>query len=80
MKFLLIFILIVFLMGYILPRIFPWLIRSWFKRMQKRYGINSNSGRNRTQGPSGSVHVQADPKKKHIDKQAGEYVDFEEID
>ncbi|MCL2502026.1 MAG: DUF4834 family protein [Bacteroidales bacterium] len=80
MKFLLTFILIVFGAGYVLSRIFPWLLRLWIKRMQKRYGMDSGSGRQRAQGPSGSVHVHTDQPKKRIDKQAGEYVDFEEID
>ena len=67
MRFLLILILIIILVGYMLP----WILRLWLMRMQKRFGMNSGSG---------SVHQRTDRPKKHIDKQAGEYVDFEEIE
>jgi len=76
MKFILTLLIIILLIGYMLPLI----LRLWLKRVQKRFGMDANSGRDRPQRPSGSVHLRADRPKKRIDKQAGEYVDFEEID
>jgi len=78
MKFLLT-ILIIFLMGFIFSRTLPWLLRLWFKRIQKRYGMDPNAHTGRPPRPPGSVEVNTGGQKKRIDKSAGEYVEFEEI-
>ena len=64
MKVLLTFLLIVFLSGWILFRVFPRLLQWWIKSSQKQY----------------HREARAPKPKKRIDKSVGEYVDFEEID
>jgi len=64
MEFLLTFVVTIFLAGFILSRLLPWLIRFWLKRVQKRYHME---------------HSSSLPKKR-IDQSEGDYIDFEEIE
>ena len=73
MKFLLIFIIVLFLF----VRMIPWLMRRWLRRVQKRY---ENQGFQANGRPPGSNSwQQSSQAKKRVDASEGEYVDYEEI-
>jgi len=74
-RFFAIFFLIIVLLGYISR----FLLRFFVKRMQKRYEKNQQQGRYKRK--EGEVHVtKTPPKEKIVDKDVGEYVDYEEVD
>lgn len=74
-------IIIFWLLGFI----FRVALRAWLFRQQKRFAQNfsnfnsQNQNANRKSRPEGSVEIQKSaPKTKSVDKQLGEYVEFEE--
>ena len=70
MAFLLKFLIILFLVGFLFSRILPLVMRLWVKRMQKRFGGGS---------PENHRPPHAAPQKKRINPSEGDYIDFEEI-
>jgi len=64
MEFILTFVILIFLAGFIFSRIIPFVMRLWIKRMQKKYNVKERPTK----------------QKKRIDTSVGEYVHFEEID
>jgi hypothetical protein len=73
LRFLLIFFLVIFVISYIL-RI---LVRVFFKRMESNF--SQQQGRNPR--PEGDVSVSKPPKHdKLVDKDVGDYIDYEEVD
>lgn len=79
MTFLLIFIIFLFLAGFLMPRLLPLLVRLWMKKMQKRYGMDSGGASPHDMRPPGSTHVHKGHQEKRIDQSTGEYIDFEEV-
>ncbi|MFO8020998.1 MAG: DUF4834 family protein [Perlabentimonas sp.] len=75
-RFLAIFFLIIVLLGYI----FRFLLRFFVRRMQKRYEKGQQQ-QGRYKRKEGEVHVtKTPPTEKIVDKDVGEYVDYEEVD
>jgi hypothetical protein len=73
LKFFLIFIAIVYLIGYV-GRLF---LSRWLKKMQNPNNFQNNQ---QTVRPEGAVHINKKTStKKHFDKQDGDYVDYEEV-
>lgn len=70
------FFAIVFLILYVLSVVSRFLIRRFFKRMASRYnGQQQGSTR-----PEGDVFVSKSPNfEKKVDKNIGDYVDYEEV-
>ncbi len=74
LRFLLIFFLVIFIISYIL-RIFA---RIFFRRIQKDFNQQQQGQNNR---PEGDVSVSKPPKQeKMVDKDVGDYVDYEEVE
>lgn len=73
-RFILIFFLIILLLGYV----FRLFARVFLKRFQHRYGGEQN---HKQQRPEGDVYVsKTAQKEKVVDKDVGDYVDYEEVD
>lgn len=73
LKFILIFILTVFLISYIIRILFAFLIR----RFVKKYGFNTEGGQGK---PEGKVSFTRKPQKeKVIQNDVGEYIDYEDV-
>lgn len=71
------FLLIFFIVVYALGLLFRLILRYTFHRMGKKYGGYGESRRGKTEG---EVHVSRPPEKeKIVDKDVGEYVDYEEV-
>ena len=70
MKFLLTIIIIIFLAGFFFSNLLPWMMRSWLKRMHKKFETKPDADKR----SKGSVR-----QKKRMSETVGEYVDFEEI-
>jgi uncharacterized protein YpmB len=78
MLFILRFIAIFFLVIFLLSLVSRLVIRYFFKRMGSQF--ESNNGQTQ-QRPEGEVYVKKTPKKdKIVDKNVGDYVDYEEVD
>ncbi|MDR3134080.1 MAG: DUF4834 family protein [Prevotellaceae bacterium] len=73
MRFLLLLLLIILVVPYLLRLLFPWLLRYMGKRIQRSFEEN-----NRTKA-AGNTIKRTPPKRKKIDKNVGEYVEYEEI-
>ncbi len=73
------FLLFFFLFMWLMKRLFP-LILAWFiKKKLKQAGQDAYSGTNEHKKEEGKVVITDIPKQeKVIDKEIGEYVDFEE--
>lgn len=72
-RFILIFFLIIYLLGYV----FRFIIKLYLKRFQHRYDNGENQ---KQQRPEGDVFVSKTvPKEKVVDKNVGDYVDYEEV-
>ncbi|MFC2152578.1 hypothetical protein ACFLSE_08630 [Bacteroidota bacterium] len=71
------FLLILFLI-YFIVRIFTrYVLRSYFKKMQRNFENQQNSYSNKKEG---DVTINTDPNKgKKIEKEEGDYIDYEEI-
>ncbi|MDR3350610.1 MAG: DUF4834 family protein [Prevotellaceae bacterium] len=80
MRFLLILFLIFLIVPYLLRLLFPWLLRYMGQRMEKRirrsFGENN---RTKAANAAGNTIKRPAPKRKKIDKNVGEYVEYEEI-
>lgn len=73
-RFILIFFLIIFLLGYV----FKLFARIFLKRVQRKYGGGQSQ---KQQRPEGDVYVSKTvQKEKVVDKDVGDYVDYEEVD
>lgn len=73
LRFVLIAILVIYAVGFI----FRLLLRFYIKRMGKRYGWNAQESEQR---PEGDIEVKGNrPQSKKVDKDLGEYVDYEEV-
>jgi flagellar biosynthesis/type III secretory pathway M-ring protein FliF/YscJ len=71
-KFFLILFLIFILLGYIAR----FILRLFFKRLEKKF----NNQATEQQRPEGEVYVdKGRPKDKMVDKNIGDYVDYEEV-
>ncbi|MDR2359060.1 MAG: DUF4834 family protein [Prevotellaceae bacterium] len=77
MRFLLLLFLILLIVPYLVRLLFPWLLRYMGKQMGKRMQ-RSFEENNRTKTSSGAIK-RSPPKRKKIDKNVGEYVEYEEI-
>ncbi|MDR2802156.1 MAG: DUF4834 family protein [Prevotellaceae bacterium] len=77
MRFLLILLLILLIVPYLVRLLFPWLLRYMGKQMGKRMQ-RSFEENNRTKA-TGNTTKHSPPKRKKIDKNVGEYVEYEEI-
>jgi len=72
LRFIFIFFLVIFLLGYI-SRI---LLHFFFKRMNKKYG----GGQSHEQRPEGDVKVnQTRSAGKRVSKDVGDYIEYEEV-
>lgn len=80
MKYILVFILIIFSLSYIFRLLFPWMLRRLARRVQSQYGYTNPSQEHRKEG---NVKVDGSTKhpnsKKKVSKNVGDYVDFEEV-
>ncbi|HCX99478.1 MAG TPA: hypothetical protein DG754_04985 [Bacteroidales bacterium] len=73
-RFVFIFFLIIFLLGYVF-RLFAGV---FLKRFQNKYGGGQNQKQQRAEG---DVYVsKTAQKEKIVDKDVGDYVDYEEVD
>ena len=75
MGFLLSAVIFIFLGGFFLSLLLPWIVRLWLKRVQKRFqrdGYDAPSG-------TGAEAVHGGRKRKRIDQSEGDYIEFEEI-
>ncbi len=73
--FVFVFILIIWLAGKILPLLFAW----WIKRKIMKMQGSQRDYRHNSGAKEGDVHVQGGERaKKVVDKEVGEYIDFEE--
>ncbi len=73
LRFVLIAILVIYAVGFI----FRLLLRFYIKRMGKKYGWNAQESEQR---PEGEIKVKGNrPQSKKVDKDLGEYVDYEEV-
>lgn len=71
LKFILIFILIIYLLGY-LGKLF---FRNWIRKMSDQNQNNYNSRK------EGDVHINLNQQKeKKFNKEDGEYVDYEDVE
>ena len=74
LRFILIFILVIYLIGF-LSR---WILQRWLRRVTNSGFYRQQQTRQR---PKGEVNVDYQPTaEKKIDRTEGEYVDFEEVD
>jgi hypothetical protein len=73
LRFVLIAIIVIYLLGFI----FRLFLRFYIKRMGKRYGWNAQESEQR---PEGDIKLKGtQPKSKKVDKDLGDYVDYEEV-
>lgn len=90
LKFLFYAIIILTIVRFVMARVFPWLLRKFFHKMQKRAydqftAQNPNAGprsSKQSRKPDGKIHIDYIPPESKSNKganQAGEFVDFEEI-
>ncbi|MFC2103775.1 DUF4834 family protein [Bacteroidota bacterium] len=71
------FLLILFLIYFIVRIISRYVLRSYFKKMQRNFENQQNPHSNKKEG---DVTINTDPKKgKKIDTDEGDYVDYEEV-
>ena len=74
------FIAIFFLVLFLLAQVSKLLLRYYLKKMQKRYKDQHNQYQ-RESTREGDVHMSHSPNKdKIVDKDVGDYVDYEEVD
>jgi hypothetical protein len=70
----------IFLIGYIFRLLSPYILKWYFKRIEKEFtNQQSNSTSQGKAKKEGQVSVnQAEQKKKKVDKNVGDYIDFKE--
>ena len=72
------FFAIVTLVFFLIALIARFVLRNFFKRMQNQYNSSERAGKQR---PQGDVYVSKTPNKdKIVDKDVGDYIDYEEVD
>ena len=87
LKFLFYAIIVLTVLRFVMARVFPWLLRKFVLKMQKRaFGEYQNSGRQdrskTNRKADGKVQIDYIPPQSNPNKgasKAGEFVDFEEI-
>jgi hypothetical protein len=77
MRFLLLLFLIILIVSYILRLIAPWLLRLMGRQMGKR--MQRNFKQRQRAATTNSAPKQAPAQRKKIDRNVGEYVEYEEI-
>ncbi|MDR1198440.1 MAG: DUF4834 family protein [Prevotellaceae bacterium] len=80
MRILLTFIFFMLLFGYILRLLSPFIMRRIMKRMEKKITgqFNNTANKKKTRREGQIIIEQTDRKEKKVDKNIGDYVDFEE--
>ena len=70
----------IFFIGYIFRLLSPYILKWYFKRIEKEFtNQHSNSTSQRKAKKEGQVSVnQTEQKKKKVDKNVGDYIDFKE--
>ncbi|MDR3227243.1 MAG: DUF4834 family protein [Prevotellaceae bacterium] len=70
----------IFLISYILRLLLPYLMRRFVQRMEKQFTEQFNNTTKQKQTKrEGQVSInQTDKKEKKVDKNVGDYIDFEE--
>lgn len=72
------FILILFIIFFLIRIITRYVLRSYFKNMQRNFENQQNQHNRKKEG---DVTINTKPRKeKKIDNDEGDYVDFEELD
>lgn len=79
MKFILIFLLIIFIIPYLIRLFAPYLMRLFFKKMQKNMEQQMNPGGNESEVNDFNQNPTKSSKPKESKEKLGDYVDFEEI-
>ena len=79
MKFILIILLIIFITPYLVRLMAPFLMRLFFKRMQKNMEQQMNPGGNQSTVDDINQKPSSSSKPKESKEKLGDYVDFEEI-
>jgi hypothetical protein len=78
MKFILIFILMLVVLGWLLNALLKYFVRNLFGNLENRHR-QDRQAKSKT-GRRGEVHIDKQPPRdKKIKKDVGEYVDYEEI-
>ena len=70
----------IFFIGYIFRLLSPYILKWYFKRIEKEFtNQQNNSTSQRKAKKEGQVSVnQAEQKRKKVDKNVGDYIDFKE--
>ncbi|MDR1553912.1 MAG: DUF4834 family protein [Prevotellaceae bacterium] len=72
----------IFLFGYIFRMLLPYMMRRFMKRMEKKINEqfnNANTANRKQAKREGQIMIkQTDKKEKKVDKNIGDYIDFEE--
>jgi hypothetical protein len=72
-------ILGIFLFFWVLSKILPFLLTRWVKKKFGAFGAGNNFNYEQERGREGDVHIDhVGKQEKVVDKNVGEYVDFEE--
>ena len=73
-------LLIIFLLGWLLIKLSPWMLVRWVNKKSGASG--ARGGRRYNTGDEGDVYVSRKDKRddKLVDRDIGEYVDYEELD
>ena len=80
LKVLFVIILIIYILRLLSPYIMRWIIRRMEKKITEQFKNISNQQQNQQQKKSaGDITInKTDKKKKKVDKNIGDYIDFEE--
>ncbi len=80
-RFIVIFLLVYLLISLFTRYIFPFILRLFFSRMGKRYRERYDRRSGNKTKKEGEVKIDYVPRRsKKIDKDSGEYIDYEELD
>ena len=73
-------LLIIFLLGWLLVKLSPWMLVRWVNKKSGTTG--ARGGRRYDAGDEGDVYISRKDKRddKLVDRDMGEYVDYEELD
>lgn len=83
MKFILSFFFFLFLFGYIFRLLAPYLMKWWIRKLQKKFtqqnGTYSQQQQRAKKEGQVSVEQSDNLKEKKVDKDVGDYVDYEDV-
>jgi len=79
MKFLIIFLLIIFITPYLIRLISPFLLKYFFKKVEKNMNEQYQQQQQNQDNYQQNNNDPNDPQKKKAKEELGDYVDFEEI-